>query len=215
MGTFPQTRRLPSGSLPRSGVRLQLPRRSRECPRGADAQSPMPPGSRAPASWVNAMLAVGHQIRRCYQEPRMLASGVNALPPANRGNDVTAAGLRRVSCHEYTLAKPSRSSPLSREWPILCRSTSRSGRDLVISHEPRDLIRCDNDCDKGAICPEGHGYGHLLDSAQTNLRYVPWPAAARTSALGQPVRRRTCSPGRCPPAPPGRRFDPTAPRLAS
>lgn len=78
----------------------------------------------------------------------MLASGVDALLPANRGNEVARAGLRRLSCHGWALAKSSRSSTPSRESAIWCRSTSGSGQDLAISHKPRDLIGCVKDCEK-------------------------------------------------------------------
>ena len=138
------------------------------------------------------MRAVGHQARRCHQEPQVRVSGVNALPPANRGNAVALADLLQwVSCHGSTLAKPSRRSTPSRESPISCRSTAGSGQDLAVSHAPRKLNVYDIDCDRLQFAPERHGYGHLLDWVQLTLGTCSGrPLRARSpSAAGAPTNR--------------------------
>jgi hypothetical protein len=46
------------------------------------------------------MLAVSDPIRRRHHRPPVLASGLDTLLPANRGNDAAQTGMRRLSCHE-------------------------------------------------------------------------------------------------------------------
>jgi hypothetical protein len=48
------------------------------------------------------MLGVGHQIRRRHHQPRVLASGVNALRSAHHSNEAALPDLRGSACHGCT-----------------------------------------------------------------------------------------------------------------
>lgn len=50
------------------------------------------------------MLGLDHQILRRHHQPRMLASGVNALRSAHRGNEAALPDLRGTARHACTFA---------------------------------------------------------------------------------------------------------------
>lgn len=69
MGTFPQARRFLPERVLQSGARPQQPRRSRGCPRDANAPSSTAPASQASTRTTDPMLAKHCQLRRPPDDP--------------------------------------------------------------------------------------------------------------------------------------------------